>query len=230
MAVMHKSHAAAEKEKVKVLVLVGEHRTTELLPLRIGERLKELLGKDWILEYEKWRESDYVSVFERWKKEGEPRGESFHDFSAEMFRSLEKYERQLREEYGPLLFNLHRGHKETCDIEIRSNIYVKNEKKLAELAQGLAEKHGLRIHVLEGGGELEIHTGTITVEFTLPPKLLKKLQSEQLKSAAQQTNDPEHTYQTDDESSPEFKKRVEAYANYMADLLREVDRRKSEFS
>ena len=110
--------------KQKPVILWGEHRSTEILPIDIKDRLQadpEVAERVDFVEHELWRDSDYLTLLKKWETEyrefcgiSDPK-ESLPIFMEEAWKfyntKIEEYEKELKDKHGPFIFNFHSGFK-----------------------------------------------------------------------------------------------------------------------
>jgi hypothetical protein len=171
--------------KRNIVLLIGEHRSTEKMPILLGKRLKEELGdKVTLLEYREWKISDYVYCLKNWHDNLPPHDgihtqKEFDDFERKNFKEnqlrLRAYGRELYEEYGPYLFNLHRRDKNE-DFSFHLSHMIPNREILKALIQEVSNNHKIRSEILFASSpndKSKIHVFThdlytSTVEIPLP--------------------------------------------------------------
>jgi hypothetical protein len=154
--------------KITPVVLWGEHRSTEILPVRIKDELQsddEIMEHVKFIRYKLLEKSDYVNLLKEWDSKCRPMDrangisvekswERFQNVIWEYIRELAEYERYLVKRHGPWVFNLHSRYSTRYDakkypfqIKFLFN-YDKDRLPYQELEKIIFEvnkKHGLKI-------------------------------------------------------------------------------------
>lgn len=159
------------KNELPVNIFWGEHRTSELLAMKIKSQLensqKIIDEKIPFIEYTKYEWNDYIELLYR-QKELEEKGVSQEEFNkiirTQKSPELKKYDNQLQDEYGPVSFNLHDGVKingyNTPDIAFWIPERIQEDKELSDKLINLGKRHNLEI-------ESRIHRKDLTKKFNI---------------------------------------------------------------
>jgi hypothetical protein len=144
------------RNKLPTNVFWGEHRISELLAMNIKSQLENSLeiidAKIPFIEYTEYKWHDYIELLYR-QKESEEKGISSEQFN-EIIRTQkrpeqEKYDKQLRQQYGSVSFNLHDGVKiygyKTPDIAFWIPETIQEDEELSDRLIDLGKKHNLEI-------------------------------------------------------------------------------------
>lgn len=139
-------------------VIWGQHRTTELIAMAVKGLLEtdlDIRAADIpFVEFKEYRIDDYVERLYRLKEAAE-RGDpkTLSEYTAEVSPRVCAYARQLRMEYGSLMFNLHDGDYLAPpffrNIEFDIPPFISKKDELKNHLMRAAKRHGLKIIVLQ---------------------------------------------------------------------------------
>ena len=218
-------------------ILWGQHRTSELLAMGVKEKLEndpDIEGIPFI-EFEKWGQDDYIERLYR-QKEALEQGETEESYD-EKWRlqtkpMLREYEKELRQNHGPFLFNLHDGCKVngylTADIEFWIPNYINEDKKLGQLLKNIGEEKGLEIKPLyfhsNPQDKIKINSPeNIVVELMTPqPEGWLNYPNEEVKNLANKFDPLSNeffVYKNLDKSNPLYAETIEKYSTFLKEAI-----------
>lgn len=220
--------------KQKPVLVWGEHRSTERLPIDIKKRLEldpEIKERIIFTEYEPWEKSDYLSLARRWDDQyreayGIPDPIlSFGRFISEIADKetkeiTEKYELRLYKKNRPLVFNLHSFFK---DCQSPYILFCLNEELL--LNDGLREtilRTGAKNNVNVEIGQLflyqhEKHSPISLIEFSLH-RSIASYSDRETEYLAKDIG-WENILYSDNVHHPFYESAIKSYSRYMKDFL-----------
>lgn len=210
--------------RLEPYVLWGQHRSTELLAVSIYTLLKKdpKLNVEFI-EYKEYKVSDYVSVLKQLHKAG-LKGGDVNALRKRLGAQEKEYNTSLRKTYGPFMFNLHDGSKNSFlknDILILIPKFINEQETLKDYLITKAKKNNITISA--SCLDEKFNNDNLVVEFMLPESVPKSFESANIKELNNKYMHPGFTYaMKPDVQHPVFQETIIKYSSFMKEVLRNI--------